>query len=87
MKTVYTIKDTVMQECNAPYIANNDAHARLIFDRSVENARKAGFKQEFRLLRLGDFDEVTGKIVGLTKPEEVTFNDVVDDSEQKELFD
>lgn len=87
MKTVYTIKDTVMQECNAPYIANNDAHARMIFDRSVENARKAGFKQEFKLLRLGAFDETTGKIVGLVKPEEVTFDDVVDESEQKEFFD
>lgn len=87
MKTVYTIKDTVMQECNAPYIANNDAHARMIFDRSVENARKAGFKQEFKLLRLAAFDETTGKIVGLVKPEEVTFDDVVDESEQKEFFD
>lgn len=88
MKQIYTIKDTVMDECNAPFIANNDAHARMIYDRSIENARKAGFKQEFKLFYLGSFDEQSGKIFSKDVPAEVSLISVVEAADdQKELFD
>ena len=63
MKNIYTIYDTVAKECNGPFLANNDSHARMIFDRAVAEAAKNGFKQEYKLLYIGIFDVETAEII------------------------
>lgn len=81
MKNIYTIYDTVAQECNGPFLANNDSHARMIFDRAIAEAVKNGFKQEYKLLFIGMFDVETGEIIkeehgiftSLFSPIDVTF--------------
>lgn len=72
-KSIYTIYDTVAMECNGPFLANNDTHARMIFDRAISEAAKNGFKQEYKLLFLGFFDIVTGEIKSVGDPTDVTF--------------
>lgn len=61
-KYLYTINDNVMGEYSAPFLANNDRHARSIFDHAVAEAEKAGYKSEFDLYRIGQFNMSTGEI-------------------------
>ena len=72
-KLIYTIYDTVARECNGPFLANNDSHARMIFDRAIAEAVKNGFKQEYKLLFLGTFSLESGMIESVGVPTDVTF--------------
>lgn len=80
-KKIYSILDTVALECNGPFLANNDSHARMIFDRAVQEATKNGFKQEYRLLYLGTFSLETGEIESVGAPIDVTFTLKAEDEE------
>ena len=87
-KNMYCIYDTVVKECSAPFLANNHGHAHVIFDRSVSQAEKEGFKQEYKLLCIGFIDLDTGfvsvdrdGVVFTGKPEDVTFELGVEDNE------
>lgn len=78
-KGCYVIYDTVAKECAVPFYANNESHARMQFDMAMEKAQEAGFKQEFKLLKLADIDLDTGSLIPacdcskLYKPVDVTF--------------
>lgn len=80
-KNMYCIYDTVAKESSAPFLANNHAHAHVIFDRSVSQAEKEGFKQEYKLLFIGFIDIDTGSVsvarngaVVTGIPEDVSFD-------------
>lgn len=62
MKNVYVIKDTVMDEVTTIFIANNDNHARMVFENSLKAAKKAGYDSEFDLLCVGGIDMLKGFI-------------------------
>ena len=85
-KGLYCIYDTVAKEASAPFLANNVEHARLQFDRAVSQAAQQGFKQEFRLLHVADFEPASGYVFAVGDPIDVTFEYSDDDPEQKELF-
>lgn len=87
-KGLYCIFDTVAKECNDPFVANNVEHARLQFDRAVSQATQAGFKQEFRLLHIADYEKSSGYVFAVGDPVDVTYDysDSELDPEQKELF-
>lgn len=87
-KNLYTIYDTVAKEASPPFLANNHAHAHVIFDRSVCQAEKEGFKQEYKLLFIGFIDLDTGSVsvarngtVVTGKPEDVSFDFKSEDDE------
>lgn len=81
MKKVFTIYDTVMKECNGPFLANNDTHARMIFDRAISEASKNGFTQEYKLFFLGVMDIETGEITSVGTPQDFTFELKAEDEE------
>lgn len=66
-KVLYTIYDTIMREYSAPFMASNDEHAKSIFDMSIANAEKAGYRSEFELVRLIKFHTGTGEMEGYTR--------------------
>lgn len=64
MKYLYVIKDKVMDEVTTVFMANNDNHARMIFENSIKAAKKAGYDSEFDLIVVSPIDMVTGKVLG-----------------------
>lgn len=81
MKKIYTIFDTVAKETNGPFLANNDSHARMIFDRAISEAVKNGFKQEYKLFYIGDMDIESGTVTSVGSPIDVTFTLKAEDDE------
>ena len=61
-KKLYTIYDTVLEEHSAPFMANNDNHARMIFDKACSDAERSGYKSEYKLVYLTDFNISSGDI-------------------------
>ena len=61
-KLVYSIKDTIMDEFNDPFIANNDSHASVIFESQIARAKKAGYRSEFELYCLGTWYPSDGEL-------------------------
>lgn len=63
MKLLYVIKDNVMDEVTTVFMANNDNHARMIFENSIKAAKKAGYDSEFDLIVIASIDMTTGKVI------------------------
>lgn len=61
IKGLYCIYDDVAKETNGPFVANNDAHAHLLFEMNIKKIRDAGFEQEFKLLKVASIDLSTGQ--------------------------
>lgn len=61
-KNIYCIYDTVAKECSSPFLANNHSHAQVIYNRSIAQAAKEGFSQDFKLLFVGFIDMDTGSV-------------------------
>lgn len=88
MKNVYSIYDTVMEEYSAPFLANNDNHAMMIFNQSIAKARESGFDHDFDLYFVGKFDMFSG-VLSSSGSKKVTLKSSQLDQEvpdQKELF-
>lgn len=62
MKLLYVIKDNVMDEVTTIFMANNDNHARMIFENSIKAAKKAGYDSEFDLIAIAGIDMITGEV-------------------------
>lgn len=62
-KTLYAVKDTVRNQINPPFIANNEAEAWRNFAISMQHDDWANaHPDEFVLLELADIDVTTGLI-------------------------
>lgn len=70
MRNIYVIKDKVMDEVSTIFIANNDNHARMVFENSIAAAKKSGYQSEFALLYVAGIDLVSGSVVPVV-PQEV----------------
>ena len=82
-KGLYCIYDTVAKETNGPFVANNDAHARIMYDQALKKAKDAGFVQDFQLLKCASIDLTTGVIVACDGgPQDVTYT--FDDAKEDE---
>ena len=69
---VYSILDKAAEEFGPVYQSHNDAVARRRFDMLLSDLNVA-FPDDFKLFKLGEFDNSTGILTGFDKPEEVYF--------------
>ena len=69
---VYSIIDRAAEEFGPIYQSSNDAVARRRFDMLLSDLNVA-FPDDFKLFKLGEFDNSTGILTGFDKPEEVYF--------------
>ena len=57
MKMVYTVWDRIAKEAGSLFISNNDDTAKRQFEQFLNGLNPAVEKNDFRLLRLGSFDQ------------------------------
>ena len=80
VKFLYTVFDTVMEQCNQPFMANNDSHAVRIHMSSLKDI-PTEFQADMKLFCIGTLDAGTMELGSVGKAREVPLLSVVDEEE------
>ena len=81
MKRLYVVYDTVAQEANPPFWANNDAQALRIHQTGIANI-PAPQQAELQLLYVADIDEISGIV--FSKETTIAVHVALDDQQMDE---
>lgn len=63
-KNVYSVYDSVSEEFGLPVLFKNDVQAYRSFKKEVLENDKVAFPSDYKLFRIGEFDDETGEIDG-----------------------
>ena len=80
VKYLYAVWDTVRSECNAPFVANNDAHALRVHQHSLKEVPPE-YQNELELYKLGEIVIDTMEITAYA-PEVVPKMALVEEEEE-----